>query len=413
MAHANPKAALEPSAPTDSVQLRKSDPALKPAEEETKSLGRRVFEKSLQGILLASSVVGAFSGIGIATNADVLKEAMNQEQPIQVFGQTRETDSNQGDGQAPAQSPASQSDARTLDVSPLNKPLAQFQDKVQIQTTQRGISASLEGQNAQALVNHFRDSEGVQEKIASQLLQAEQQINTALSAVKIPNGETLLTARVPFPSGEGSLLQVRGVDIPVGMRKLALEELPLVLNYEIDTVDTGMNVKLQRTEVDRATLPDGATKGIHLGAVRAEVQHGRENTIPVSGRVRVSIDDGAATRRALQKSNDPVQRKALQARLQQIERLQKLAKGQNIDSLLDFVTQDREVEFSGKLHSSSKRVADGTVHAWLTPDHDQDQRADVQLSGELYTAALDSMTFHADKLHHTESQSMKDGGLSG
>jgi hypothetical protein len=402
--------------PADTVQLRKNDPALKP-DEKKKSLTRRVMEKSLQGLLLASSIVGAFTGIGVATNAKVLKEAMNQEQPIQVFGQNQDTGAK-GDTDT-AEKPGQESgqkvkiDPRTVDVTPLNKPLSQLQEDIQFTTSEQGVTASLRGESTQSLVNQLRGSELVQGKLVTQLLQAETQINTALSNVELPPGEGLLTARVPFPSGEGSLLQVGGLNLPVGLKKLAMEELPLVLNYDIDPVDTGLTVKLNSAEVDSATLPAGTSKGVHLGAVRAEVQHGEEQSFPVSGRVRVSLDDGSATRRALEKTNDPATRKALQARLQQIERLSDLAEGQNVDSLLDFMTQDRQVEFSGKLQSQSKKVADGTVHAWLTPDHDQDQRADVKLSGELYTAALDSMTFKADRLHHTESQTMKDGGVAG
>lgn len=395
-----------PLIPQDEVKLRKQDPELEP-DKPKKSLGRHVLEKGFAAVMLTTTLAGIAGGIGVATNSEVLKEAMNQEKTIYVFGQdqkAKETPSSQGQENAP----------RVIDVTPEDESgLAGLQDHLEVSTTKQGVSASLGAKKTQALVNHFRQSDAVQSNLDGQLAKAESKVNEALQELKVAPGETLLTARVPFPSGEGSIMQVGDLDLNVGLKSLAMEELPLVLSYEIDPVETGLSAKLSQADVDQASLPKGAEHGVHLGSVRAEVNHGKDAKIPLSGKVKVDFDDGSATKRALAKTSDPVKRAALQARLKQIERIQKLSKDQNLDSLLDFISENREVEFSGTLEGKSNRVADGLVHAWLTPDHDQDQRGDVRLSGELYTAALDSLEFKADKVHHTRSKKVKEGGVYG
>lgn len=397
---------LSSGIPTDEVELHKRDPELK-AKEAKKSLGRHVLEKGLSGVLLATSLAGALAGVGVSTNSEVIKEAMNQEQTVFMFGQNLHS---QKTSQAAKPSTA----PKVIDVTPDEATgLEGIQDHLNLKTTEHSVTATLGAEKTQALVNHFRQSEVVQGSLQSQLKTAETKVNEALKRVEISPGETLLSARVPFPSGDGSILQLGKMDLNVGLKKLAMEELPLVLSYEVAPIETGLQVKLSQANVDEATLPSGVDHGVHLGSVRAEVTHPDSCKIPLSGKVKVDLDDGSATRRALENTTDPATREALQARLAQIERIQKLAKDQNLEPLLDFVTENREVEFSGCLQGEGNRVADGLVHAWLTPDHDNDQRGDVRLSGELYTAALDGMQFKADRIHHKRSERVQEGGVYG
>jgi hypothetical protein len=396
------------SAP-DTVDITSHDKATGPEPKPKKSFARHLLEKTLMGGMALTTIAGAFTGIGVATNMEVLQEAANQETPISVFdakkGQSAEsTSSAGGSGGGGSSKPTS------IDVTP-DGPIDL--SKARLDMGPHGITARIESNTAQGLINQYRESDLVQTQLGSQLSQAENDINEELSSVKVPSGEALLNARVPFPSAEGSLLQVRGVNIPVGLKKLAMEDIPLVLQYEVDPVNTGLEAKLTQAQVESASLPGGVQKGLHLGAVRAEVHHKEDSRIPVSGRVRVGIDDGAATRRALEKTSDPQERAALNERLQQIERIHNLAGDQNLDSVMDFIAEDREVEFKGHLKGPGGRVADGTVHVWMTPDSDNDQRGDIEMSGELYTASLESMEFEATELRHVESKRMREGGIGG
>lgn len=347
--------------------------------------------------------MGIVGGLGVATNSEVLTEAFNQDQPIRVFGKDK------SDGKA--QAGGEQTDTpRTITLGTESLSASDLRKDVAFSLGDKTASASLDAQKAQALVNHFRGTDSVQSKLQEKLGEAETKINSALSSVKIPDGETLLTARVPFPSGEGSLVQVGDINLPVGLKKLALEDVPLVVTYEVDAVDTGMQVQLQEAHPDRASLPQGADSGLHLGAVRAEVNHPEKGKMSISGRVKVELDDGSATQKELEKTTDPARRAALEARLVQIEKIQKLTQDQGLDSVMDLLTQEREVEFAGTLQGKTERMGDGLVHAWLTPDSDGDQRADIQLSGEIYTTALKDFEVQMTRLEHTKEAK---GGVGG
>ena len=365
------------------------------------SLGRRLLRIGMNTLMVSSTLAGATAGVGIATNAEVLSEALQQENPVTVFG-------------AGSQGGSEQASGKMVDVTPEGRfEPGKIQDSLDLSRSGSEVRATLGAESTQSLVNHYRQSDFARSALQDQLNQAEGQINSALQKLKVPAGETLLTARVPFPSGDGSILQVGGRSIPVGLRKLALEDLPLVIEYQVDPVETGLQVKLNPAEVEQARLPAGVDKGLHLGSVRAEVLHPENGKMELSGRVRLSLDDGSATRRALEKTTDPVARKALQQRLQQIERLKQLSGDQNLDPLLDYMTANREVSFKGTLQGKSQKMGDGTVHAWLTPDHDGDKRGDIRLSGELYTAAVDSMEFQAEKLKLSNGGGFLDRKVSG
>ncbi|MCA9780692.1 MAG: hypothetical protein KC800_28415, partial [Candidatus Eremiobacteraeota bacterium] len=395
-----PRPTSESAAPADSVDIVSEAQVSKADKKPRKSFGRHLLEKTLMGGMALTTIAGALGGIGVATNYDVLKEAANQETPVTLFKVDKGEQSKGvgGSGQT------------LVDVTPDGEIDL---SKVGVEMGPGGITARVEARTAQGIVNQYRESELVQTQMGKQLVRAEGEINAALKHIKVPAGEALLNARVPFPSAEGSLLQVGGVDLPIGVRKLAMEELPLVLNYEVDPVDTGLEARLSPVEVESAALPGGASKGLHLGAVRAEVNHGESTKIPISGRVKLSFDDGAATRKALEKTSDPGERAALNRRLEQIERIQKLAGDQGLDSVMDFLGENREVEFQGHLEGPGGKLADGTVHVWMTPDKDQDQRGDIQLSGDLYTASLEQMQFTPTRLRHKETERSKEGGIGG
>lgn len=394
------RAATQPSMQADSVDIVSEARVSEAEQKPRKNFARHLLEKSLMGGMALTTIAGAFTGIGIATNYDVLKEAVNQETPVTLFKAEKSDQTRSASG--PGQSIVDVTPEGEIDLS-----------KVGVEMGPGGITARVESGTAQSLINQYRESDLVQTQMGEQLAKAQGEINTALKSVTVPPGEALLNARIPFPSAEGSLLQVAGVDLPVGMKKLAMEEVPLVLNYQVDPVDTGLEATLSQVQAESAALPGGASKGLHLGAVRAEINHGAETKISVSGRVKLSIDDGSATRRALENTNDPTERAALGKRLEQIERIHKLASSQGLDSTMQFLSQDREVEFQGHLDGPGGKLADGTVHVWMTPDRDQDQRGDIQLSGDLYTASLDKMQFTPTELRHKETERAKEGGIGG
>ena len=368
-----------------------------------KSFGRKVMEAGLYTTMGISAVAGIVGGGAVATNVDVVMEAMNQDQPVTTFAQDFQNSQKADTGKG--------SSAPTiLDLSKEGIDLSQLPQDLDLQTESHSAQVSLSGEKTQAVVNHFSQSGTVQEGLTKQLKVVEGKVYQAIQRIDIKGGETLLTARVPFPSGDGSLVQIAGVDVPVGLNKLELEELPLVISYEVDPIKTGLQVDLKPANVERAPLPEGAKHALHLSSIRAEITHPEQGNIPISGRVKLSLDDGAATQRAMDSTNDPAKKAALGKRLEQIKKIQKLGKEQNLDSILDSVTREREIEFSGHLQGTSERMGDGTLHAWLTPDQDGDQRGDIQLTGELHTAAVDDIQFIPDQIKQS-TQTKPEGRL--
>jgi hypothetical protein len=341
-------------------------------------------------LMVATTLVGALTGAGVATNAEVLREAYLQEQVVFPF-------------ESPKKTPAPTPPPKSVALKPVDTDIEGIQEHIDLRLEEHGLEATLAQDKSQAAFNHLRKTERVQVALAAQLRQAESEINESLSAVRVPEGETLLRARVPFPSGDGSLVQVLGLDIPVGLKKLATEDLPLVLTYQVDPIETGFSVSLRTVEPDKADLPVGVEKGLHLGSVRADVTQRPDGQIPVSGRVQLSLDDGEATRRALQAETDPDVRNALMSRLEQIERLQDMSKEQNLQPLMDFIASNRVVTFQGHLQTRGAQVGTGDLHAWLTPDRDADQRADISLTGELEIPALErDVEIVAAEITHSE-----------
>lgn len=349
--------------------------------------GKSLLKWGVCSVMAATTLIGAIAGAGVATNADVLKQAYHQEKVIYPFDSGK---------QAPVQTLPGERAKLPTETLPFDR----LQESIDLRVDAHKLRASLPQEKSQAALNHLRNSETVQTALAQQLRQAESEINTSLESVQVPGGETLLTARVPFPSGDGSLVQVGGVHLPVGLRKLAMEELPLVLSYELAPLETGVSVGLQTAEPEEATLPTGVKTGLHLGTIRADLKQEPDHRIPLSGRVRLELDNGEATRRALLSETDPDVRAALVHRLEQIEKIQELSGEQNLEPLMDLLTENRVVEFQGHLKTQESELGQGRLHAWLTPDRDADQRADLQLTGELSMPVLDKIEFVPTEIKH-------------
>lgn len=373
------RAAESSDGPTDSFTPADS-PEAAADKPKKQGLGKTLLKAGLQSVLVASSLAGGVAGVGVATNADVLVEAVTQQNAVKVFGGELGTDLGINGKEIALDH------GQALD-------LGRVQDSLQMSRSGSDLQLRLDGDKGQALINTLRGSAVADGVVQKRLVEAEKQMNAHLAHLTLKGGETLLTARVPFPSGQGSILQIAGKSLPVGLRKLAMEDLPLVAEYQIDPVDTGLKVNLSRVEVDSAHLPAGVDKALYLGSVRADISNPNGAAIPLSGKVKVSLDDGTATRKALEKTTDPVKRQALQQRLKDIERLQKLTKDQDLQPLLDLFTDNREASFQGSLQPQGSKMGDGTVHVWLAPDQDGDKRGDVKLSGEIFTAGVDKMTF--------------------
>ena len=388
------KQAQEVSEPEiqDTVKLAKAKP-------QKTSFLRKLAKMGLTTLQLSGAVGGAGVGVAVATNYEVVQEAMDQKNP--VYGYAKKLN---------LEKETAVVRQTVVDVTPENVDLNKLQNHLDIKSTPESMTATLEAEKAQALLNTVLQSEKVQVPLKRELAKLETKINQKLSDIHIKPGEALFEANIPFPSGEGSLLQIAGRDIPVGMRKLKLEEIPLVLKHNFNRFDTGVEVELNPAKVDKAPLPQGESVGLHLLSARAKASNPDLANTEFSGSIRLEVDDGSATRRALKKTQDPARRKLLQERLVRIERLKELVGEQELDGLIDFALGHRELSFKGHLGGEGKGMGDAKVHAWLTPDEDGDGHAEVKLSSEIKTPGLSTIEFAPEKMEHVAT---RETGLKG
>lgn len=391
-----PKAETRPKV-EDTVELAQAKP-------EKTSLARRVAKMSFAALQLLGSAAGIGAGVGVgvgvATNYEVLQNTSSESG---IYGYARELRGQE-------QNQLASTEQKYVSVTPSNGDLSQLQNHLQVRTTDNSITATLEADKAQAVLNTVLNSDKVQDPLQKELSKLEVKINQKLGEINIRPGEALFEANIPFPTGEGSLLQIAGRDIPVGMQQLKMEEVPLVLKHQFDTFDTGVEVELSPTQVDRAPLPEGESVGLHLLSARATASNPDLTQTTFSGKISLHIDDGAATRRALAKTQDPARRALLQERLLRIERIQAAIGGQNLDGILDFALGHRELAFSGQLGGPGEGMGDAKVHAWLTPDENGDGHAEVKLSAEIETPGLTTVQFTPDKMEHVAT---RETGLKG
>lgn len=369
----------------DQVRLgRQPESAAPETPQKKKGLTGRLIKGSVLTTLSAAQGIAAVGGLVALSNADVIREALRSDQLVTVVG-TEES---------PQTEPQSFAEVMNQTLS-----FEQAPSTIQVSQGEHHLEARLGLEDAKALVNGAHRTDFVRGQVAEQLAKAESTVNQRLQNLEVPAGEVLLNVRTPLPTGSRSLIQLGDFDLPTGLKSLQMEDIPLVAGYEVNPVTTGLQVSMTPVEVDRAPLPPNAEHSLHLGAVRAEVKHPSECKIPVSGRIKVRLDDGSATRRALEEATDPQVKAELEARLVRIEQV----KSQGLGSLLGSDAQ-AELEFAGCLESPQSRMADGLIHVWLSPDHDQDQRADIRLTGDLHTASLDALQLRLDKVQLVQDQ---------
>ena len=157
----------EASVPADSVDIVSEARVSKAEQKPRKSFGRHLLEKSLMGGMALTTIAGALTGIGVATNYDVLKEAVHQETPVTLF--KAEKSAQAGGGSGSSQSVVDVTPDGEIDLS-----------KVGVEMGPGGITARAEAETAQALINQYRESDLVQTHMTEQLSKAEGEINTAL-----------------------------------------------------------------------------------------------------------------------------------------------------------------------------------------------------------------------------------------
>ncbi len=363
------------------------------AKEAKPSFLRRLASFGLKALSLAGTLGGVGVGVGVATNYEVVQEAMHQEKT--VYGYAHDIKSEQIDLEVAP---------HFVEVNRGDGDISRLQKHLQVTTTPHSISATLQNDKAQAVLTTVLNSDKVQTALQRELTELETKVNHKLSDIRIKPGEALLEASIPFPTGEGSLLQVAGENIPVGVRKLKLEEVPLVLKHQFDPFNTGLKVDFEPMQVDRAPLPEGEETALHLLSASARADHQDLTKTEFSGSIRLEFDDGSATRRALEKTQDPARRAALQERLQRIERIQSAIEDQQLEGILDFALGQRELAFRGNLGGDGEGMGKARVHAWLTPDSDGDGRADVRLSAEIETPGLAVVEFTPTSMEHAATR---------
>lgn len=252
--------------------------------------------------------------------------------------------------------------------------------------------------------------------LAQKTAEAEKNLNQILASLKVPDGNVLLDAHLPLPTGERSFFHVGDVSLPsLGVHEFKTEDVPLKVSYQTEPVAPRLKLGLETFQARHPIRPDGVgPDAIYLGSIKVRLSPGQES-MPVQGQLQLGLDlDGQATRAQMADlqaklsavpKNSPraEQLRALlarhEARLAQGQALQ----GQQLD-LVESAFQNQSMKFRAEVHTGTGPLAEATYHVWVGPDQTGDGRADVQMAAETDFKALDGLRVELAELHGDPSQ---------
>ncbi len=230
-----------------------------------------------------------------------------------------------------------------------------------------------------ATLQQWMHSPKLQSAISAQLAQAQGRIQEQIGQVKLPSGQVLLDVTLPMPTSNASFLHLGGVDLPsLGYKALQTEAVPMQVNYQADTVETGLKVDMQQVTEAPAKGP-----GVWVGGVRVTIT-APDGKIPLAGEVNLALDvQGRATRAQIERLRHmPGQEKLiaqLETRLEQGQHLQKLIHDQGLDHLLE-AGLNQNLAFQGHVNTGTAPLVQTTLNVWAVPDNTGDGKADLQIT---------------------------------
>ncbi len=246
--------------------------------------------------------------------------------------------------------------------------------------------------------------------LAQKAAQAEQNLNQVLKSLKVPDGNVLLDATLPLPTGERAFFHVGNVDLPsLGVNAFQTETVPLLVGYQTSPIEPGLKLGLETFQAKNPARPDGLSPhGVYLGSIKVKLSSDKAS-LPVEGKLQLALDlDGQATREKMSllqarlmavpaDSPRAAQLRELigkhQARLGQAESL----KGHEI-GLLESAFQDQTMSFKAEIETGTRPLAEATYHVWMGADRTGDGRADIQLAAQTDFASLEGLKVHLREL---------------
>ena len=244
--------------------------------------------------------------------------------------------------------------------------------------TPSGISVELPKSTVKEFTKALRNSPQVDALIRDGIDYATKVAETELAHYTPPAVDILLDARTPLPTGENSFFRLGDLNLPsMGLKSLKLEEVPLALRAETDTIHTGLTFEILPLE------PDDAVEGpgIQLGAVRARV--GFKDTVKAQGTASLQLDLNGKLSKEKLANLDQDKHPELAAQLERrLESGRTIAGNPVASAVLQSALQDQTLSFEAEIKATEKPVAEATFRLWLVPDNTGDGRADIAITQE-------------------------------
>ncbi|MBI3926422.1 MAG: hypothetical protein HY319_12850 [Armatimonadetes bacterium] len=369
-----------------------------------RSLARRLLRWAGWSGLAATGLVGATGTLGYLANQEALSEAPTVQLALDLETQLNRSPAPPGLTPAPIQSPAP---AAATPAVPSQAPAS----------PEGGVAVLVPASMAADLVRDLQRRPEVESLIERRLDEVAATVNSELATVRPTGGQLLLDLELPLPTGDQAFMHVGRLDLPsLGYRALQRERVPLSLQVELDPVETGLKLDVQRLRSAHPVRPASLEgPGIYLGAVRVRLLSEKE-AIPLRGEAKLGLDlDGKSTAPMLARLEQrPAaatpgseearklgeQLRTLQGRQQQARRLREIgAEGdQGYRDLLEDAFRNQTVSFDLRVRPEQGPLAEAVFHLWLGQDVTGDGRSDLHVAHQLDLERLANLSLEVRQL---------------
>lgn len=283
------------------------------------------------------------------------------------------------------------------------KPKAKPASSHAVRVSGDGVALLVPADTLRQVAHDVQNTPLAKKFLAQKTAEAEKNLNQLLAHMKVPDGNVLLDARLPLPTGERAFFHVGNVDLPsFGVHQFQTEDVPLKVSYQTSPVAPNLKLGLETFQAGNPIKPDSAgPDGIYLGSIKVKLSPGQES-LPVEGDLQLGLDlDGSATMGKLAeleaklKEVPPSSPRA--AQLQELigKHRQRIAHGNTLKGheikLLEDAFQDQKMHFRADVHTGTGVLAEATYHVWVGPDATGDGRADVHLASETDFKNMDGL----------------------
>lgn len=381
-----PNQANGPTEPVDKPMLGGGAPELqlmaRPPAGKVKP-SRTLLQKAVRTALWTAGAValtlGSLGTVGYTANSAL------REQPSLVIL----ADQNPASSESPSARPAAEKAAQ---------PRSQA-----VRVANDGVALLVPADTLRMVTRDIQNTPLAKKFLAEKTAEATHNLNRLLAQMKVPDGDVLLDARLPLPTGERAFFHVGNVDLPsFGVHQFQTENVPLKVSYQTSPVTPNLNLALTTFQAKKPARPEGVgPDGIYLGSIKVKLSPGQES-MTVDGQLQLGLDlDGAATKKKLAELEGKLKGvpadspRAAQLR-ELIDRHQdRIAHGTTLQGheidLLQSAFGDQKMSFQADVHTGKGPLAEATYHVWVGPDTTGDGRADVQMAAETDFAALDQL----------------------